>query len=146
MLRIGGASVRRIALLTIGKWRRAPRVYRFLANVHSITYGTSTRRTAQFCACRLSFSSCHASSIASKHEYDTDFRLYGQRLVYVQGSRRNHDHSGAYTGTYVPGTSRIRVLMLFERSEFLIATSKNCLLYTSPSPRDKRQSRMPSSA
>ena len=24
--------------------------------------------------------------------------------------------------------------------------SKNCLLYTSPSPRDKRQSRMPSSA
>ena len=28
-----------------------------------------------------------------------------------------------------------------------IATmSKNCLLYTSPSPRDKRQSRMPSSA
>ena len=26
------------------------------------------------------------------------------------------------------------------------ATFKNCLLYTSPSPRDKRQSRMPSSA
>ena len=25
-------------------------------------------------------------------------------------------------------------------------TSNNCLLYTSPSPRDKRQSRMPSSA
>ena len=27
-----------------------------------------------------------------------------------------------------------------------IARSENCLLYTSPSPRDKRQSRMPSSA
>ena len=26
------------------------------------------------------------------------------------------------------------------------ATRKGCLLYTSPSPRDKRQSRMPSSA
>ena len=26
------------------------------------------------------------------------------------------------------------------------AQAKNCLLYTSPSPRDKRQSRMPSSA
>ena len=28
----------------------------------------------------------------------------------------------------------------------LVATIKSCLLYTSPSPRDKRQSRMPSSA
>ena len=27
-----------------------------------------------------------------------------------------------------------------------VAETKNCLLYTSPSPRDKRQSRMPSSA
>ena len=27
-----------------------------------------------------------------------------------------------------------------------VASSKDCLLYTSPSPRDKRQSRMPSSA
>ena len=30
--------------------------------------------------------------------------------------------------------------------EVLSAQLKNCLLYTSPSPRDKRQSRMPSSA
>ena len=30
--------------------------------------------------------------------------------------------------------------------EMLLAELKNCLLYTSPSPRDKRQSRMPSSA
>ena len=28
----------------------------------------------------------------------------------------------------------------------MLAASKGCLLYTSPSPRDKRQSRMPSSA
>ena len=34
------------------------------------------------------------------------------------------------------------------RDEFdvLVALCKDCLLYTSPSPRDKRQSRMPSSA
>ena len=30
--------------------------------------------------------------------------------------------------------------------EFIIVKHKSCLLYTSPSPRDKRQSRMPSSA
>ena len=39
---------------------------------------------------------------------------------------------------------------LFEKSyhkcAFLRDVSKDCLLYTSPSPRDKRQSRMPSSA
>ena len=29
---------------------------------------------------------------------------------------------------------------------FVLALTKLCLLYTSPSPRDKRQSRMPSSA
>ena len=28
----------------------------------------------------------------------------------------------------------------------LVAVTQSCLLYTSPSPRDKRQSRMPSSA
>ena len=32
------------------------------------------------------------------------------------------------------------------RAEVLNALSNTCLLYTSPSPRDKRQSRMPSSA
>ena len=31
-------------------------------------------------------------------------------------------------------------------SKALLGHYKNCLLYTSPSPRDKRQSRMPSSA
>ena len=32
------------------------------------------------------------------------------------------------------------------RSEIANGPSRDCLLYTSPSPRDKRQSRMPSSA
>ena len=31
-------------------------------------------------------------------------------------------------------------------TNYLLNTIKGCLLYTSPSPRDKRQSRMPSSA
>ena len=32
------------------------------------------------------------------------------------------------------------------KAEQMMAAAKDCLLYTSPSPRDKRQSRMPSSA
>ena len=31
-------------------------------------------------------------------------------------------------------------------NKLIVVTGKGCLLYTSPSPRDKRQSRMPSSA
>ena len=33
-----------------------------------------------------------------------------------------------------------------KKEEFAVPFNKACLLYTSPSPRDKRQSRMPSSA
>ena len=42
----------------------------------------------------------------------------------------------------VPGLCSGRVLVM----EYVQVRDKDCLLYTSPSPRDKRQSRMPSSA
>ena len=38
------------------------------------------------------------------------------------------------------------LLLPSERLAELVASEWDCLLYTSPSPRDKRQSRMPSSA
>ena len=52
------------------------------------------------------------------------------------------------------GTGKKKVLidnlaMLYDKGKIngaLIIAPKGCLLYTSPSPRDKRQSRMPSSA
>ena len=37
-------------------------------------------------------------------------------------------------------------LLMQPELEGMAAPARNCLLYTSPSPRDKRQSRMPSSA
>ena len=43
----------------------------------------------------------------------------------------------------VPGNSSRR---FFELDHEILHTYSGCLLYTSPSPRDKRQSRMPSSA
>ena len=65
-----------------------------------------------------------------------------------------------YGLAYVVGAYLIYLRMLQTRSKFNIQMEKNdaedlvivygllcaCLLYTSPSPRDKRQSRMPSSA
>ena len=42
--------------------------------------------------------------------------------------------------------SRRGLLKMVNRRRRLLDYLKTCLLYTSPSPRDKRQSRMPSSA
>ena len=39
-----------------------------------------------------------------------------------------------------------RLDVLFNNAGIMLADDGDCLLYTSPSPRDKRQSRMPSSA
>ena len=52
----------------------------------------------------------------------------------------------------VPGVSEIAYIKIGDSAVELIrapgaqALAQTCLLYTSPSPRDKRQSRMPSSA
>ena len=43
------------------------------------------------------------------------------------------------TGEFVPGGVTEQTIQVFENI-------KNCLLYTSPSPRDAHESRMPSSA
>ena len=49
-------------------------------------------------------------------------------------------------------TKRLQCFSAFDESEtrlamrLIAAAESDCLLYTSPSPRDKRQSRMPSSA
>ena len=44
------------------------------------------------------------------------------------------------------GLELLRRLRQTSNLPVIFLTSKDCLLYTSPSPRDKRQSRMPSSA
>ena len=54
-----------------------------------------------------------------------------------------------YPGSFDPFTLGhrdilLRSLKIFD--EVIIAVGVNCLLYTSPSPRDRQKSRMPSSA
>ena len=48
----------------------------------------------------------------------------------------------------VPGISRYTITVQLEedRVRKLVTVLENCLLYTSPSPRDRTRSRMPSSA
>ena len=73
--------------------------------------------------------------------------------------QRKHKHETRFPGWrchkgLTPPTSDVQTcsrVLAIERSYYdflllLLGTFRNCLLYTSPSPRDKRQSRMPSSA
>ena len=47
---------------------------------------------------------------------------------------------------HYPQVTITRTPAFYNREDYINVLSNSCLLYTSPSPRDKRQSRMPSSA
>ena len=50
------------------------------------------------------------------------------------------------TGRYVKITGKIGIKILKQQLRAGMKKQNNCLLYTSPSPRDPKTSRMPSSA
>ena len=71
--------------------------------------------------------------------------LYGRRLIKtekVDAVFGNPERAKGGTHWVIVGSSAILMLWLYYSWDI----AKGCLLYTSPSPRDKRQSRMPSSA
>ena len=75
--------------------------------------------------------------LADKHNFRQAMKL---RLLHIEEKELAY-----YTqNCYAMGT-RSAVLILFSLSGFTQVDS-TCLLYTSPSPRDQRGSRMPSSA
>ena len=62
-------------------------------------------------------------------------------------SRRGSDFAGLSVALVTPFTDgKLDVAKLKEQIEFQVDAGTTCLLYTSPSPRDQRGSRMPSSA
>ena len=97
-----------------------------------------------------------------KSAADAGVPLVGVTLLYHQGYARQHiDGNGVQTETFPEFDPRHHltktdiIIELQLDSQTLLAhvwkteitgQSGHCLLYTSPSPRDKRQSRMPSSA
>ena len=86
----------------------------------------------------------HVNDLHKKY-YDKGLRIYGMSVYendkdecveFVKEKGDEMSYPVAFTGKGGP----------FEREWMKPAGAKGCLLYTSPSPRDKRQSRMPSSA
>ena len=66
-----------------------------------------------------------------------------RRIKFVGDVLEVPDLTGAVTGLYLTKESKPDSMTFVTLNR---ALNKSCLLYTSPSPRDKRQSRMPSSA
>ena len=82
-----------------------------------------------------------------------DIRTWGSISIFPDISRTRYDQSDDHS-TYHGNRKRNRyhkrlypvALALLGIINPTAALAESCLLYTSPSPRDKRQSRMPSSA
>ena len=74
---------------------------------------------------------------------DTKFGLNAWVSVYLDPGKQQKTETNSQIGD-VPFFNE--KLQFKEMDEFHIQQCRLCLLYTSPSPRDKRQSRMPSSA
>ena len=65
--------------------------------------------------------------------------IKGMTVTEVKGFGRQKGHTELYRGAEY-------VVDFVPKVKLEVAVDSACLLYTSPSPRDKRQSRMPSSA
>ena len=76
------------------------------------------------------------------------FLLFNQWFEEAQQSEINDPDAIALASVDADGMPSVRMVLLKETlpEGFVFYTNYTCLLYTSPSPRDKRQSRMPSSA
>ena len=71
-------------------------------------------------------------------------RQHTQYNIYTDGSKQNGKAGAGYV--IQKGSTIIQRGSFKLRDEATVFQGEICLLYTSPSPRDKRQSRMPSSA
>ena len=66
--------------------------------------------------------------------------------LHVQGTKEKQEDDRTFRHRGVAARDFTRVWSLSDDTEIRGVEFRDCLLYTSPSPRDKRQSRMPSSA
>ena len=75
-------------------------------------------------------------------------KLNGLIEARVESFDRAFAQRGTFYNKYVAATNALlqQKNIYGVRPEVVDVLARNCLLYTSPSPRDKRQSRMPSSA
>ena len=67
------------------------------------------------------------------------------KIVIINGSARKGNTLTAINA-FIKGALEKNEIEIIEPDKLNIAPCKGCLLYTSPSPRDAHESRMPSSA
>ena len=72
--------------------------------------------------------------------------IYGLNKIEKEIIKKKFEYSNKYEDIHMNIEKRLFQIIGEDAGYVHTARSRNCLLYTSPSPRDKRQSRMPSSA
>ena len=81
--------------------------------------------------------------------YDFDNGAYiqaGPALIFPDAGEKDVEFTGKLVSAAVLSMARFRLALVMSWALVSRPEPSSCLLYTSPSPRDKRQSRMPSSA
>ena len=81
----------------------------------------------------------------SNIEIDTEEVMDGERALRFYATEKTRKFPSVVQTVPVPSGQRIR-LRTYVRTQKLRTEFQHCLLYTSPSPRDPKTSRMPSSA
>ena len=83
------------------------------------------------------------STVASALRRVAGLSLVGGKFVYIRGLGERYS-SSTLNGSSIPSPDLTRNVIPLDI--FPTAIVESCLLYTSPSPRDRQKSRMPSSA
>ena len=94
----------------------------------------------------LSLSKQRRLIMAAMEAGDTENNVVFEKIGWGQWAVRRKDSDYIVTEGSVDGSDKTRVSVHELKEKAKLGWLKNCLLYTSPSPRDLSTSRMPSSA
>ena len=115
----------------------------------NIYYGAGLEGILENAAMSLQGSTVFAYRVADPERYGVVEFDAAKRVLSLEEKPENPKSHYAVTGLYIYDNSVIEKAKSLEpsvRGEYEITDLNNCLLYTSPSPRDATLSRMPSSA
>ena len=134
---------------TIKKRRRNVSLAEAIVNVYKQPYDSNRKDNMRLYKARKSTDYSKLDTVALKLQGGPFNALYVDMMKYPQFIFAN-EMLDYYNFSYLPSTTingkAVYIVQFAQHPSVVEPLFYGCLLYTSPSPRDKRQSRMPSSA
>ena len=130
------------------------------SNCHSTLYGLETNRRGEELEDFIAKNRLYVENIGTTPTFNTkwgtsiiDITLSSHMAMSVKNWQVSQEYNGSDHNSIEFELDKEKVIIeeqyQYHKADWNLFTNelkKDCLLYTSPSPRDKRQSRMPSSA